>query len=162
MNPETAGLFLPSCCRNSLGRLRVCLGASSMGRPLSRGSWENTQLLIAGASSLCQHHMQFLMAARSPGRRKQLCHLLPSSALWWLSFIAAVWALCASLAEQRRICAFKGNVSLPHCCLKMQRGISAPNGLRLKIKIGEVRSSTSVDCLGFSGVSARTPLLPFP
>lgn len=77
-------------------------------------------------------------------------------------YSCCVGTLCASLAEQRCICAFKGNVSLPHCCLKMQRGISAPNGLRLKIKIGEVRSSTSVDCLGFSGVSARTLLLPFP
>lgn len=73
-------------------------------------------------------------------------------------YSCSVGTLCASLAEQRRICAFKGNVILPCCCLKMQRGISAPNGLRLKIKIDQVRSSTSVDGLGFSGIIARTPL----
>lgn len=73
-------------------------------------------------------------------------------------YCCSVGTLCASLAEQRLICAFKGNVSLPCCCLKMQRGISAPNGLRLKIKIDQVRSSTSVDGLGFSGIIARTLL----
>lgn len=73
-------------------------------------------------------------------------------------YSCSVGSLCASLAEQRRICALKGNVSLPCCCLRMQRGISAPNGLRLKIKIDQVRSSARVNCLGFSGINARTLL----
>lgn len=47
-----------------------------------------------------------------------------------------------------------GNVSLPCYPLKMLRGISAPSGLRLKIKIGQVTSPINVDCLGFSGFTA--------
>lgn len=152
MNPDTADLFLSPYCRNSLGSLCVWLGAvvweSLLAETLS--CWSQEQVLCA--STICNSSWQPDLQGGGNNSPPPFFFCFMMAELYSCS----VGTLCASLAEQRRICAFKGNVS--RCCLKMQRGISAPNGLRLKIYIDQVRASASVDCLGFSGICARTLL----
>lgn len=98
------------------------------------------------------------MADGSQGRSKQLSHLFPS-ALWLLTFVAALKTVPSWLNKGVFLTLpFQGNASLPWYCLKMLRGISVPSKLKLKIKIDQVRSSASVDCLDLSGFTARTLL----